>query len=110
MEVTWFPETFSFDDHLLDCVPRPKRSRVTSSDRRSDSPDFRNGLDVSDSGSITRAPSRHLLRADREYFWNTRAAFTRRDFVESPRSRMLESRCPSIEVANAADGNRGSIR
>ena len=74
------------------------------------SPDFWNGLDLSDRGSITRAPSRLLLRTRREYFWNTRAAFTRRDFVESPRSRMLESRCPSIEVANAADGNRGSIR
>ncbi len=38
--------------------------------------DFRNGLDLSDRGSIARAPSRHLLR-DQEDFRNTRAAFAR---------------------------------
>jgi len=39
---------------------------------------FWNGLDVMDRGSITRAPSGHLLQDYQEDFWNTRAAFARK--------------------------------
>ena len=69
-EITRFPEIFSFDVHLPVCVPRRKRSRVTSSDRRSDSSNFGNGLGVPQRVSISRAQSRRLHLREREHFRN----------------------------------------
>jgi hypothetical protein len=70
MEVTGFPETFSFEIPLPARLPRRKPSRTTSSDRCSESSGFRNGLDVSDRGSITRTPSMHPHPPMRGGFWH----------------------------------------